>query len=436
MLDLRTLSENFADARARLATRGEAGLESLDALEKLDIARREAIAETESLRAQRNEASKAMASLDKSSDAFTQQRVALKGLSTRVKELDQKLKDVQSEVERYSLDLPNLPHASTPVGSSEADNPVVSVWGDKPVVEAPKPHDELGVALNILDFERGAKISGARFTVLRGAGARLERALISFMLDLHTTEHGYEEMWPPAIVRAASLRGTGQLPKFEADVFRVDRQYDNDDKSERVHQYLSPTAEVQVTNFHADEIFAFGALPVSYAAYAPCFRSEAGSYGRDTRGLIRQHQFDKVELVHFAHPDVAEATLDRLVKHAATVLERLGLHHRVIQLCTADMGFAAQKAFDIAVWLPAQDAYREISSCSWFGDFQARRAKIRFRPEVGAKPQLVHTLNGSGLAVGRTLVAILEQGQQPDGSVLVPEALRPYMGGLERITAG
>ena len=312
---------------------------------------------------------------------------------------------------------------------------MVRTWGEKPPMSfEPRAHDDLGVALGILDFERAAKISGARFTVLRGAGARLERALISFMLDLHTDEHGYEELWPPAIVRDSALRGTGQLPKFAADVFSAVRQYAEDDQTERVQHYLSPTAEVQVTNFHADEIFEPGQLPHCYAAYSACFRSEAGSYGKDTRGLIRQHQFDKVELVHFCRPEEGEATLERLVGHAETVLQRLGLHYRVVQLCSGDMGFVAQKAYDLEVWLPAQGAYREISSCSWFGDFQSRRARIRYRPAAGEKPQLAHTLNGSGLALGRTLVAILEQYQREDGSVVVPEALRPYAGGLELIT--
>ncbi|MFK7987593.1 MAG: serine--tRNA ligase [Sandaracinaceae bacterium] len=434
MLDLRYVTENLAEVRTRLAMRGKAP-SSLDALEALASTRKTAITETEALRAERNEASKAMASLDKKSDAFAAQRASLKELGTRIKELEATMKTAEADVSALILELPNLPHETTPTGTSEADNVEVRVFGDKPAIEAPKAHDELGVALGILDFERAAKISGARFTVLKGAAARLSRALISFMVDLHTAEHGYEELWPPAIVRDSALLGTGQLPKFEADVFRAERHYDESDESERVRHYLSPTAEVQVTNYRANEIFDADALPTSYCAYAPCFRSEAGSYGKDTRGLIRQHQFDKVELVHFVRPEDGEAMLDRLVGHAETVLQRLGLHYRVVQLCAGDMGFAAQKAFDIEVWLPAQNAYREISSCSWFGDFQARRAKIRYRPGANDKPKFVHTLNGSGLAVGRTLVAILEQYQEPDGSVRVPEALQPYTGGLTHIRA-
>ena len=434
MLDLRYVTENLEEARRRLATRGAAAAEGLDRLAELDEERRAAITEVETLRAERNEASKAMASVDKASAEFADKRAALKELGNRIKELEVSLDRVKAEVESLVQGLPNLPHESAPVGAGEDDNRVVRTWGERPSFAfAPKPHDELGVALGILDFERAAKVSGARFSILRGAGARLERGLVSFMLDLHVTEHGYEELWPPAIVRDAALFGTGQLPKFEADVFQAVRQYAEDDQTERVRHFLSPTAEVQITNFHADEIFEPDALPRSYCAYTPCFRSEAGSYGKDTRGLIRQHQFDKVELVHFCRPERALEVHERLVGHAEAVLQRLGLHHRVIELCTGDMSFAAQKCFDIEVWLPGQGAYREISSCSWFGDFQARRAKIRYRPAVNEKPRLVHTLNGSGLAIGRTLVAILEQFQERDGSVRVPEALRPYMGGLERI---
>ncbi|HJL14476.1 MAG TPA: serine--tRNA ligase [Sandaracinaceae bacterium LLY-WYZ-13_1] len=432
MLDLRDVTENLDEVRTRLATRGDGGLESLDRLAALDERRRASIAEVEKLRAERNDASKAMASLDKASEEFAAKRTALKELGGRIKELEAALDEVKGELDAIVLSLPNLPHGSVPEGESEADNPVVRTWGEAPSFDfAPKAHDELGVALGILDFERAAKISGARFAVLRGAGARLERGLIGFMLDLHTGAHGYEELWPPALVRDAALMGTGQLPKFEADVFRAVRHYEEGDEAERLHHYLSPTAEVQITNYHREEIFEPEALPVAYCAYTPCFRSEAGSYGKDTRGLIRQHQFDKVELVHFCRPEEALDRHEALVGHAEKVLQELGLHYRVVELCTADLGFAAKKCFDLEVWLPGQDAYREISSCSWFGDFQARRAKIRHRPEAGAKPQLVHTLNGSGLAVGRTLVAILEQYQREDGTVVVPEKLRPHLGGLE-----
>lgn len=436
MLDLRYVTDNLDEVRRRLATRaGDASL-GLDRLAELDERRRTSIAEVEALRAERNEASKAMASADKKSAEFAEKRAALKELGARIKELEAALDDVEAEVEQIVMRLPNLPHDSVPVGRSESDNPIVRTVGERPRFDfAPKPHDELGVALGIVDFERAAKVSGARFSVLRGAGARLERGLIAFMLDLHTGSHGYEELWPPAIVRDTALRGTGQLPKFEHDVFRAERHYEAADETERVRHYLSPTAEVQLTNYHADEIFEAEELPRAYCAYTPCFRSEAGSYGKDTRGLIRQHQFDKVELVHFCRPEDASKTHEALVGHAEKVLQELDLHYRVVELCTADLGFAAQKCFDLEVWLPGQDAYREISSCSWFGDFQSRRAKIRYRPAAGQKPRFAHTLNGSGLAVGRTLVAILEQHQRADGSVVVPKKLRPYVGGMDAIAA-
>jgi seryl-tRNA synthetase len=312
----------------------------------------------------------------------------------------------------------------------------VREFGDKPMQAfVPKDHVEIASALGIVDFERGVKISGARFVSLRGAGARLTRALLSFMLDLHTREHGYTEIWPPALVNAHSLRGTGQLPKFAADVFRLasdwDDSADREAGAERQDLYLIPTAEVPLTNLHRDEILE--QLPIKYCAYTPCFRSEAGSYGKDTRGMIRLHQFDKVELVRFERPEAGEAALEQLTHEAEVVLQRLGLHYRVMELCAGDLGANARRCYDIEVWLPGQKAYREISSCSWFGDFQARRAKIRFRPGQGEKPQHVHTLNGSGLAIGRTIVAILEQYQQADGSVAVPQALVPYLGGTEVI---
>jgi seryl-tRNA synthetase len=434
MLDLRYVTDHLDEVRRRLGTRGSQLAASLERLADLADRRRDGIARAETLRAERNDASKAMARLDKASPEFAERRNAMREVGDQIKELETSLATVEAELEDLCLHLPNLPHESTPVGSSEHDNPVVRVWGEPPKLDfEPKDHVELGTTLGILDFARAAKLSGARFGVLCGAGARLERALISFMLDLHTGEHGYRELWPPALVQASALRGTGQLPKFEADVFKVARHYGEGDTSERVDLYLSPTAEVQITNFHADEIFEPGALPRLYTAYTPCFRSEAGSYGKDTRGLIRQHQFDKVELVHFCAPEDAPALLEKLVGHAEEVLRRLGLAYRVIELCSADIGFSSQKTYDIEVWLPGQNAYREISSCSWFGDFQARRAKIRYRPDADAKPRLAHTLNGSGLAVGRTLVAILEQCQQADGSVRVPAALRPYLGGAERI---
>jgi seryl-tRNA synthetase len=329
------------------------------------------------------------------------------------------------------LDVPNVPHETVPTGSGEADNVVVHTWGTVPKFDfPPKAHDELGAKLGILDFERAAKLSGARFSVLRGAAARLERALTQYMLDLHTEQHGYEEVIPPYLVKGEALIGTGQLPKFEADLFKT-RRHESDEDSGAL--YLIPTAEVPVTNLHADEILDASELPKAYCAFTPCFRSEAGSYGRDVRGLIRQHQFHKVELVRFVRPEESVQQLELLRGHAEAVLQGLGLHYRVVELCSGDLGFGAMKCFDLEVWLPAQQAYREISSCSTFGDFQARRAKIRFRSEPKAKPQLVHTLNGSALAVGRTLVAVLEQYQRADGTVTVPEVLRPYMGGKDRI---
>jgi len=436
MLDLRSLTDNIDEVRKRLTTRGGAGLESLARIEELAKARRQQIVRTETAQAERNEASKAMATLDKSSAEFTEKRAALKALGSEIKTLAASLDAVKKELEELALHVPNLPDEGVPVGAGEEDNPVLRTWGEKPSLDfEPKDHHDLGTGLGVLDFERGAKLSGARFTVIRGGGARLVRGLISFMVDLHTGEHGYEELWPPAIVKDSALRGTGQFPKFEHDAFQIDRHYAEGDKTERARLFLSPTAEVQITNFHANEIFGPGELPRKYTAYAPCFRSEAGSHGKDTRGLIRQHQFDKVELVQFCEPGEGPERLEALTGHAEKVLQLLGLHYRVVELCTADLGFTATKTYDLEVWLPGQDKYREISSCSWFGDFQARRAKIRYRPESGAKPRLVHTLNGSGLAVGRTLVAILEQYQEADGSVRVPEALRPYVGGLERLSA-
>ena len=320
------------------------------------------------------------------------------------------------------MQIPNAPHESVPQGTGEADNQVVATWGDRPAMAfAPRDHVDVGTALGILDFERAAKVSGARFAFLRGAGARLERALMAFMLDVHVSR-GYTEMWAPALVKRHCLEGTGQLPKFADDVFKTEAADEKD------AFYLVPTAEVPLTNYHADEILEAADLPVAYTAYTPCFRAEAGTYGKDTRGIIRQHQFDKVELVKFVHPDRSYDELETLRGDAEEVLRRLGLHYRVSLLCTGDLGFSAAKTYDLEVWLPGQDAYREISSCSNFEDFQARRAKIRFRPAPAEKPRLVHTLNGSGLAIGRTLVAILEQCQTESGDVVIPEALRPYTG--------
>jgi len=371
------------------------------------------------MRAARNGANERMAKLDKKSAEFAAARDELRALSGKIKSGEEEMAGIEAEATGSLMIIPNAPHASVPDGGDESANRVESTWGDKPAFDFPPlAHWDLGERLGILDFAAGAKISGARFTVLRGAGSRLSRALISFMLDLHTSR-GYTEVWPPALVRRESLEGTGQLPKFEADLFKTVGEHE---------LFLSPTAEVQVTNLHRDEILDGARLPVRYCAYTPCFRAEAGAYGKDTRGLIRQHQFDKVELVKLVAPESSYAELDGLRSDAEEVLRRLGLPYRVVTLCTGDLGFAAAKTFDLEVWLPGQDAYREISSCSNFEDFQARRAKIRYRPASGDKPRPVHTLNGSGLAVGRTLVAILENYQQADGSVVVPNALRPYVG--------
>jgi seryl-tRNA synthetase len=441
MLDLRWVTENLDEARAMLARRGPNAARSLDRIAELAPQRRHAITEVERLRAERNDASAAMAKIaDKKSAEFAEKRDSLRTLGDRIKELEATSARVEAELSELLLHVPNVPHESTPDGADETANVVVKTWGDRPALGfAPRDHHDLGVALGILDFARAAKISGARFTVLVGAGARLERALLQLMMDLHAQDHGYTELWPPAMVLASAMRGTGQLPKFADDMFRTQRAELGPDASPEEREanvlYLAPTAEVPVTNFHADEIFEPGELPRAYCAYTPCFRAEAGTYGKDTRGLIRQHQFDKVELVRFCEPEQALEQLELLRGHAERVLEVLGLHYRTVQLCAGDLGNGARKCYDLEVWLPGQDAYREISSCSWFGDFQARRAKIRFRAEPKGKPQLAHTLNGSGLAIGRTLVAILEQGQQADGSVVIPPALRPYMGGLERIAA-
>jgi seryl-tRNA synthetase len=431
MLDARHVTEHFDPVRSALGRRSAQAAAAIDRLSEPAALRRALIAKVEGLKAQRNAANDAMAKLAKSGDraAFEAQRNQLRELADQIRHLEAELQTVEAQLEEQLLAVPNTPHESVPDGRGSEDNPERRRFGARPEFDfEPRPHWEIGSDLGILDFERAAKLSGARFAVLWGAGARLERALITFMLDLHTREHGYAEVYPPYLVKAEALRGTGQLPKFEEDLFKTLRSGTEDTSP----LYLIPTAEVPVTNLHADEILETANLPLAYVAFTPCFRSEAGSYGKDVRGLIRQHQFDKVELVRFVEPEQGLAELERLVGHAEAVLERLGLHYRVVELCAADLGFSASKTYDLEVWLPSQNQYREISSCSWFTDYQARRAKIRFRKAKG-KPQLVHTLNGSGLAVGRTLIAILEQYQQRDGSVLVPPALRPYLG-VERLT--
>jgi seryl-tRNA synthetase len=421
MLDARYVADHLDEVRKALARRSEETARGLDGITELVGRRRELVTRVEQKQAERNAANQDMARLAKTDRAaFEQRREELKSIGATITELEAELAGVEGRIEEVLLAVPNVPHASVPPGSTEEDNPVVRTWGEKPSFRyEPKSHWDIGENLKVLDFERASKLSGARFSVLFGLGARLSRALVDFMVDLHTREHGYTEVAPPYLVRASALVGTGQLPKFEQDLFKTGRG-DPEDPSAL---YLIPTAEVPLTNLHADEILETP-LPVVYTAYTPCFRAEAGSHGRDVRGLIRQHQFDKVEIVRFVEPEKAQNELELLTSHAEAVLQRLGLHYRVVELCAGDLGFASQKTYDLEVWLPGQGTYREISSCSWFGDYQARRAKIRYRPAPKAKPRLVHTLNGSGLAVGRTLVAILEQYQQSDGSVVVPEALR------------
>ena len=396
----------------------------LDEFKRLDGARRELLLEAETLKRTRNESSKRIGAVVQSGGDAEPLKADVRRIGERIAELDGEVGRVEADLSGLMHALPNLPHASVPEGEGDAGNVVVRTWGAPPAFDfQPRDHVELGTALGILDFERAAKVAGARFAVAFGAGARLERALIQFMLELHTVEHGYTEVLPPFMVNAGALFGTGQLPKFEPDLFRVSPG----------DYYLVPTAEVPLTNLHADEILEVERLPLAYCAYTPCFRSEAGSYGRDVRGLIRQHQFNKVELVRFTTPERSWDELELLTGHAEEVLRRLGLHYRVVTLCTGDLGFAAAKTYDLEVWLPSQGTFREISSCSNFTDFQARRAKIRHRPEPGKKTALVHTLNGSGLAVGRTLVALLENYQQADGSIVVPEALRPLLHGQSRL---
>jgi seryl-tRNA synthetase len=402
----------------------------VNAWKSVDAQRRQLQGELDRMRAERNAANEQMAKLDKKSPEFAAARDRLKELSQKIKAGEADEVRIGEDSRQQLMRIPNAPHASVPDGAGEGDNPVHHVWGEKPAIASPKQHWEIGEALGILDFEAGVRITGARFTVLRKGAARLARALVSYMMDLHASR-GYEEVWPPAVVKRTSLEGTGQLPKFEDDLFAL--KPTTPDQLPEHDLFLSPTAEVQVTNFGNDQIFDAERLPMRFCAYAPCFRAEAGAAGKDTRGLIRQHQFDKVELVKIVAPETSYDELERMREDAEAVLQGLGLHYRVVTLCTGDMGFASAKTYDLEVWLPGQNAFREISSCSNCEDFQARRAKIRYRPAAGDKPRPVHTLNGSGVAVGRTLVAVLENYQQPDGSVLVPAALRPYMGGIERI---
>ena len=424
MLDLRFIRSRLDAVKHMLANR-RYNLD-LTLFETVDKRRREILAVLETLRHRRNVVSEEIARLKKSGQDASSLIAEMKTVSLEIKDLESSLSGVDDELQPLLMIIPNVPHESVPVGADEKDNPVVRTWGEiKKEDFEPFPHWELGEKLGILDFTRAAKIAGARFALYRGTGAMLERALINFMLDIHTREHGYTEVLPPFMVNSASMTGTGQLPKFKEDLFKV----------ENWDFYLIPTAEVPVTNIHREEVLPEEALPLSYVAYTPCFRSEAGSYGKDTRGLIRQHQFNKVELVKFSKPENSYDALETLTSNAESILRRLGLPYRVVSLCTGDLGFASAKTYDIEVWLPGQGLYREISSCSNFEDFQARRAGIRFKRKGTTGTELVHTLNGSGLAVGRTLVAVLENFQQPDGSVLIPEALRSYMGGMDTIPA-
>jgi seryl-tRNA synthetase len=426
MLDLNFVRENHERVRAALEARNFPTA-TLDDFSAADALRRQVIAESDKLNGERNTASREIGALMKEGkgEEAEARRNAVGQLKERIAELDRAREEAEARMHELLSTLPNIPHESVPVGKEEADNREVRRWGTTPVFDfEPKDHVDLGTSLGILDLERASKIAASRFAILNGAGARLSRALINLMLELHTREHGYEETLPPFIVNEKALFGTGQLPKFEQDLFKL--------RDER-ELYLIPTAEVPVTNYHREEILDASQLPMKWAAYTPCFRSEAGSYGRDTRGVIRQHQFEKVELVKYALPENSYEELEALTRDAETVLQRLGLPYRVMALSTGDMGFGSAKTYDIEVWLPSQNTFREISSCSNYEAFQARRAQIRFRRAGGSRPEYVHTLNGSGLAIGRTWLAILENFQQPDGSVIIPEVLRPYMNGMEKI---
>ncbi len=426
MLDLHFVRENIEEVRAALDAR-RFPTDALDEFAVVDATRRRVISESDKLNAERNTASREIGALmkDGKRDEADARRKAVGESKERIAELDHARDEAEAKMREILSTIPNIPHSSVPIGADETANTEVRRFGQPPAFDfTPKDHVDLGHALDILDLERAAKISAARFAILRGAGARLERALINFMLDVHTREHNYTETLPPFIVNADALFGTSQLPKFEGDLFKL-----TDERG----LYLIPTAEVPVTNIYREEILDAAQLPLRMVAYTPCFRSEAGSYGRDTRGLIRQHQFDKVELVKLSLPENSYDELEALTRDAETILQKLNLHYRTVTLSTGDIGFGAAKTYDIEVWLPSQNTFREISSCSNFEAFQARRADIRFRRTGGAKPEFLHTLNGSGLAVGRTWIAVLENYQQADGSISIPEALRPYMNNLERI---
>ena len=428
MLDLGFVRDNLPLIEEKLRQRGADPNAVLGSFKALDTERRRLITEAESLKAQQNRATEEIGKLRKSGQDATAQQSELRAMKEKIKAAEEQATERDAELRKILQTIPNVPHESVPVGASAEQNVEVRRWGKPPDFSfAPKPHWELGEQLGVLDFERAAKITGARFAVYWDLGAKLERALANFMLDVHTSEHGYTEVLTPFMVNSDSMYGTGQLPKFEQDLFKVPHGDTN--------LWLIPTAEVPVTNLYRDETLDAARLPISLTGYTPCFRSEAGSYGKDVRGLIRQHQFQKVELVKFAKPEESYEQLEQLTRNAETILQKLGLHYRVVALCTGDMGFGSAKTYDIEVWLPSQKTFREISSCSNFEAFQARRANIRLKREGGKKAEFVHTLNGSGLAVGRTWLAILENFQQADGSVIIPEALRPYMG-VERLTKG
>ncbi len=424
MLELAYVRSNLQKVRDALRSRG-ADAESLGEFESFDRERRDAITEAEQLKSQRNQTNGEIGRLKKEGGDASKLLEEMKGISKRIKALDKRAQELDEKMDELLLGIPNLPHESVPEGKSETDNPEVRSWGELPKFDfEPQAHWDLGPALGILDFERATRMTGARFAVYQGMGARMERALANLMLDVHTGEHGYTEILPPFIVNTAALTGTAQLPKFADDLFKI----------EGTDYWLIPTAEVPVTNLHRDETLEGKQLPLKYAAWTPCFRSEAGSYGKDTRGIVRQHQFQKVEMVKFTSPETSYDELESLTRDAETILQKLELPYRVVELCTGDLGFAATKTYDLEVWLPGQNAYREISSCSNFESFQARRAGIRYRAPGAKRSAYVHTLNGSGLAVGRTWMAILENNQQADGSVVIPTVLRPYMDGADRLS--
>ncbi|MFJ5763644.1 serine--tRNA ligase [Neobacillus sp. NPDC093182] len=423
MLDIKLLRANFAEVKEKLQHRGE-DLTDLGKFEDLDQRRRDLIVEAEQLKSKRNEVSQQVAALKREKANADHLIVEMREVGDRIKVLDEELRSVEETLDLLLMSIPNIPHESVPIGESEDENVEIRKWGQVRDFEfEAKPHWDVADHLGILDFERAGKVTGSRFVFYKGLGARLERALMNFMLDLHVDEHGYKEILPPYMVNRASMTGTGQLPKFEDDAFLIESE----------DYFLIPTAEVPVTNLHRDEILSGDELPIRFAAYSACFRSEAGSAGRDTRGLIRQHQFNKVELVKFVKPEDSYDELEKLTNDAERVLQLLELPYRVLSMCTGDLGFTAAKKYDIEVWIPSYGTYREISSCSNFEAFQARRANIRFRRDPKAKPEHVHTLNGSGLAIGRTVAAILENYQQADGSVVIPKVLRPYMGNKEVI---